>query len=122
MYSVYSGMSWRDGSSLASRVTRPSHSGWSERKSSNACIPRTTFLDGSVRSTRSTTFSGRHALSASRSATTASLAASRSNSSGSTEIGRLTTRTVRPRKCTVAVSASTVASVNCDTDARKLPT
>jgi hypothetical protein len=45
------------------------------------------FLDGSVRSTRRITFSGLSAASELPAAATASLAASSSNSPGSTEIG-----------------------------------
>ena len=45
------------------------------------------FLDGSVRSTRNSIFSGRAASTPGSSAITSGVAASRRNSAGSTEIG-----------------------------------
>ena len=83
-YSAYSGMSWRDGSSSASMLTRPCSSGCALRGAARRPRkPRTTFLDGSVRSTRSDAAAPGRSRRARRSASsTASLAASASNSPG----------------------------------------
>ena len=72
--------------------TRPTRSGRRSRRSRNAWNPRTTFLDGSVRSTRRMSRSGRRAVSSCSRASTAELAATSSNSPGSTEIGCAVTR------------------------------
>ncbi len=63
---MYAGICWRDGSSSASIRTRPCSSGCSSSKRANAWKPRTTFFDGSVRSTRRTRNSGRSATSSAR--------------------------------------------------------
>ena len=67
--------------------TRPTASGAVSRRRSNASTPRTTFFDGSVRSTRSTTRSGRPSSSRRSASSTGGLDASSSNSCGSIEIG-----------------------------------
>ncbi len=86
-YVTYSGIVCRDGSSRARMPTRPTASGDVSRRRSNASTPRTTFFDGSVRSTRSTIRSGRPSSSRRSASSTGGLDASSSNSCGSIEIG-----------------------------------
>ena len=71
--STYSGISCREGSSRASMPTRPRRSGRRSSRSPKASSPRTTFFDGSVRSTRRIIVSGREATSSRSRSSTASL-------------------------------------------------
>ena len=67
------------------------------------------FLEGSVRSTRSTSFSGRRATSSRSAARTSSLLASSSNSAGSTEIGCTVTSELWPSRAAVPSAKSHAA-------------